>query len=87
MTGRRRRKNKTPTRSEKNLSSLPHLLGGGALLAVGARGDHRGLEQDALEDDALVGHVPVFFNFEKLNKSLKFFMRFLFFCFLCFFST
>ena len=46
--------------AKENLFRLlpTHLLGGRALLAVGSRGDHRGLEQDALEDDALVGHVP-----------------------------
>ena len=33
------------------------LLGSRALLAVGTGGDHRGLEEDSLEDDALVGHV------------------------------
>ena len=57
---RRRRRTGLPRETEEGKKNLhSHLLGRRALLAVGSRSDHRGLEQNALEDDALVGHVPI----------------------------
>jgi len=55
---RRRRRTGLPRETEGKRNLHSHLLGRRALLAVGSRSDHRGLEQNALEDDALVGHVP-----------------------------